>query len=149
MNFRPVEAHAASLLPPLPEALDDGLKALLTGCNGFPYQGERAEAILAAVRLLRDRPDLAQALGVAPTPDPTLVQELQEILEWKRTGLLPDGALRAKAEQMPEHIRGDVRLAEDNALKEAAQWVIQQAPHTEPVAKSKPPARQSARARAR
>jgi hypothetical protein len=62
--------HEARLTPSMSSALMNGpVSQLVIGCNGFCYAGDRADAIISAVQLLRVRPDLALALGIGGQPD--------------------------------------------------------------------------------
>ena len=58
--------HAAKDLPTLPDTpeIHDAMNALVRGCQGFAYLGPEIEAQIRAVKLLRARPDLANALGI-------------------------------------------------------------------------------------
>ncbi len=51
-------------LPPLPSdgAYTADLRLLAARANGFVYHGERLEAVIAAVKVLRADPDLARRL---------------------------------------------------------------------------------------
>lgn len=62
-----VTPHEATKLPTLPDTpeINDALRAVATACNGCVYMGSDIEAQLRAIRFLRNRPDIARALGVA------------------------------------------------------------------------------------
>lgn len=62
-----VAPHEAGSLPTLPDTpeINDALTALATACNGCVYMGSDIEAQIRAIKLLRARPDIAKALGVA------------------------------------------------------------------------------------
>jgi hypothetical protein len=60
-------------LPPLPvyQEYSTDLSRLVEAVNGFIYQGDRLNAIVETVRVLRANPDLAARLlacGVTPNP---------------------------------------------------------------------------------
>lgn len=62
-----VTPHEAGNLPTLPDTpeINDALTAMATACNGCVYMGNDIEAQIRAIKLLRARPDIAKALGVA------------------------------------------------------------------------------------
>lgn len=62
-TVQPHEANNLPLVEPTP-AFDDGVRAMAVACNGFVYLGSDIEAQLRAIRFLRTRPDVAQALGI-------------------------------------------------------------------------------------
>ena len=71
----PNEAKALPTLPDTPE-INDGLRALIVGCVGGVYPGPGIEAIISAVKVLRQRPDLAQVLlGTSATTPSTQGQD--------------------------------------------------------------------------
>jgi hypothetical protein len=69
---RAVQPNEAHQLPALPNdsAIDAAVVAMATACNGFAYAGGDLEAQLRAVKFLRTRPDLAQALGIGVSVRP-------------------------------------------------------------------------------
>jgi hypothetical protein len=49
-------------LPDLPEVLDNDLRHVIERVNGFVYPGDRADAIVDALKVLRAQPELARRL---------------------------------------------------------------------------------------
>jgi hypothetical protein len=126
IQCEPFESKALASLPDT-EAMNDAMRALATGCNGSVYLGDRIEALVEAVRLLRSRPDLAQALGVAPTPDAELVERVRELMAWQATGVLKGETLRTYAQKQQGIIDADLRVAEEFTKREVFQFVVNQA----------------------
>lgn len=64
-------AHEARTLPGLPfdPAYTDALQDLATRVNGFVYSGDRLNALVDTVKVLRAHPDLARML-LNPDGDP-------------------------------------------------------------------------------
>ncbi len=62
-----VTPFESSSLPILPDeaTINDGLRALAVGCSGSVFHGPALEAQVATVKLLRARPDIAAAFGLA------------------------------------------------------------------------------------
>lgn len=52
----------ADTLPEVPEDKVEDLRQLVEAINGFVYMGDRIEAIIRTVRVLRADPDLAARL---------------------------------------------------------------------------------------
>lgn len=127
LSCEPNEATRLDALPNEP-VIDEAMRAIAVACNGGIYLGDRLDAIIMAVRLLRTRPDLAQAIGVAPTPDADLVARTRELMAWQKSGVLEGDALRNYAKALPAPSTDDLQLAEEFTKRAACQWVIDQAP---------------------
>lgn len=81
-------------------------------------------------------PFIEAALSAAPTAEPgqdvpqELADRCRDVLEWKKTGLLPDGALRALAKKLDETVDDPfgvdlaLRVAEKQTAEESMRFVL-------------------------
>jgi len=70
MSYRVPEPFEAIRLPLIEESdgIDQPLRDLATAVCGFPYPGDKSQAIIDTVKYLRSNPDMAAVLGIGYQP---------------------------------------------------------------------------------